>query len=220
MKKKTGLIIFLLLLIAVVCYIIYDELPSKYTKLEESFEGFMGKSLFRFEFEKSPLHNNYYGATGTGKTYFVRHYLKLYLDQEGPSALVFERASGLPQQKQKQIVIICRDEKDWIDPETGEPYAGFDMGDINMITMKNILRFKNKVFVLDDIGDKFNRDIVHYFTEGRNKNIQMIVMCHKPAHINNMARMNCGTIYITTYSGADLFQILIPHIIASMTSMV
>ena len=75
-----------------------------------------------------------------------------------------------------------------------------------MMTMKNILTFKNSVVVLGDIGDKFNKDIVHYFTEGRNKNIQMIVVCHKPAQINNMARMNCDTIYITTYNGADLFQ--------------
>ena len=65
-------------------------------------------------------------------------------------------------------------------PKTGVPYAGFEMGDINIITMKNILKFQNSVIVLDDMGDKFNKDIVYYFTEGRNKNIQMIVMCHKP----------------------------------------
>ena len=34
----------------------------------------------------------------------------------------------------------------------------------------------------------------------------MIVMCHKPAQINNMARMSCDTIFITTYNGADLFK--------------
>ena len=34
----------------------------------------------------------------------------------------------------------------------------------------------------------------------------MIVMCHKPAQIENMARMNCNTIYITTHNGADLFK--------------
>ena len=27
----------------------------------------------------------------------------------------------------------------------------------------------------------------------------MLVICHKPAQIDNMARMNCDTIYITTY---------------------
>ena len=72
--------------------------------------------------------------------------------------------------------------------------------------MKNILKFKNSVIVLDDMGDKFNKDIVNCFTEGRNKNIQMIVMCHKPAQIGNVARMNCDTVYITTYNGADLFK--------------
>ena len=34
----------------------------------------------------------------------------------------------------------------------------------------------------------------------------MIVLCHKPAQINNMSGMNCDTIYITTYNGPDLFQ--------------
>ena len=81
-------------------------------------------------------------------------------------------------QKQKQIIIVCKDEKDWIDHKTGAPYAGFEKGDINMMTMKNILKFENSVIVLDDMGDKFDKDIVYYFTEGRNKNIQMIVMCH------------------------------------------
>ena len=64
------------------------------------------------------------------------------------------------------------------------------MGDINMITMKNILKFQNSVIVLDDMGDKINKDIIYYFTEGRNENIQMIVMCHKPAQIDIMAGMN------------------------------
>ena len=45
---ERGLIIFIILLIAVVFYIIYDELPSKYTKLEERFEGLVSKSLVRF----------------------------------------------------------------------------------------------------------------------------------------------------------------------------
>ena len=67
------------------------------------------------------------------------------------------------------------------------------MGDINIVTIKNILKFQNKVIVLDDLGDKFIRGIVYYFTEGRNNNIQLIVMCYKPAQIENMARMNCDT---------------------------
>ena len=31
----------------------------------------------------------------------------------------------------------------------------------------------------------------------------MIVMCHKPAQIENMARMTCDNIFITTFNVAD-----------------
>ena len=56
------------------------------------------------------------------------------------------------------------------------------------------------------MGDKLNKDIAYYFTDGRHYNIQMIVMCHKPAQIINKARMSCDTIYLTTNNGADLFK--------------
>ena len=75
-----------------------------------------------------------------------------------------------------------------------------------MITSKNKSKFKDSVIVLDDMGDKLNKDMAYYFTEGRHYNIQMIVMCHKPAQITNAARMSCDTIYLATYSGADLFK--------------
>ena len=75
-----------------------------------------------------------------------------------------------------------------------------------MITSKNKSIFKDSVIVLDDMGDKLNKDIAYYFTEGRHYNIQKIVMCHKPAQIIKTARMCCDTIYLTTYNGADLFK--------------
>ena len=55
--------------------------------------------------------------------------------------------------------------KGWIDSETGAPYAGFEMGDMNLITKKNILKFQNGVIVLDDMGDKFNEDIVFFILQ-------------------------------------------------------
>ena len=76
-----------------------------------------------------------------------------------------------------------------------------------MNTSKKKSKFKDSVIVLDDMGDKLNKDIAHNFTEGRHCNNQMIVMCHKPAQINNTARMSCDTIYLTIYNGADLFKI-------------
>ena len=41
---ETGSAVIIFFLIGI-CYIIYDSIPSKYTKLEESFGGFMNRSL-------------------------------------------------------------------------------------------------------------------------------------------------------------------------------
>ena len=46
----------------------------------------MNRSLVGFEYEKSPLHTIVYGGTGTGKTYFIRQYLKLYSVQNQDQA--------------------------------------------------------------------------------------------------------------------------------------
>ena len=102
-------------------------------------------------------------------------------------------------------MITGKDERDWINPETGKPYAEFNMCDRNMITAKNMPNFKDSVSVLDDMGIKLNGVMAFCFTEGRHHNIQMIVMCHKTAQIINTARMSCDTIYSTNYNGADLF---------------
>ena len=46
------------------------------------------------------------------------------------------------------------------------------------------------------MGDRLNKDIAYYFTEGRHYYyFQMIIMCHKPAQKINTARMSCD-IYI------------------------
>ena len=64
---ETGSAVIIFIFLIGICCIIYDSLPSKYTKLEESFGGFINRSLVRFEYEKSPLHTIVYGGTGTGK---------------------------------------------------------------------------------------------------------------------------------------------------------
>ena len=202
METGSSVIIFIFLI--GICYIIYYSIPSKYTKLEEGFGGFKNRSLIRFEQEKSPLPTIVYGGTGTGKTYFIRQYLKLYLDQnqnqnEGQN-------QNQDQDQAKSMIIVCKDDRDWIDLGTGEFHIGFNTCYINMITSKNKSKFKDSVIVLDDMGDKLNKDIAYYFTEGRHYNIQMIVMCHKSAQIINTARMSCDLIYLTTYNGADLFK--------------
>ena len=173
---ETGIAVIIFIFLIGICYIIYDSIPSKYSKLG-SFGGFMNRSLVRFEYEKAPLHTIVYGGTGTGKTYFIKQYLKLYLDPRTDS--VCGKPSGYTDQNQNQdqaknIIIVCKDDRDWIDPETGEFFIGFNTCDINMITSKIKSKFKDSVIVLDDMGDKLNKDIACYFTEGRHYNIQML----------------------------------------------
>ena len=181
----------------------------------------MNRSLVRFEYEKSPLHTIVYGGTGTGKTYFFRQYLKLYSDQDQDQVKDQDPRNGYTDQNQdgeawsethrdqdrdqdqnqdkaqnqsKNIVIVCEDDRDWIDPESNKFYTGFNKFDINMITKNSMHKFQNCVIALDDMGDRLNKDITYYFSEGRHYNIQMIVMGHKPAQIFNTARMSCDTI--------------------------
>ena len=174
-----GGIFLIFIIIITICFIFYNSIPSKYTKLEESFGEFMNRSLVRFEYEKSPLHTIVYGGTGTGKTFYIRQYLKLYLDP--PSGYIDQnhyQDQDKDQQQAKNIIIWCKDDIDWIDPETGKFFIRFNKCDINMITSKNKSKFKDSVIVLDDMGDKL-MDIAFYFAEGRHYNIQMIVMCNQ-----------------------------------------
>ena len=63
-----------------------------------------------------------YGGTGTGKTYFIRQYLKLYLDPGSGYTDQNQNQDQNQDQNQEQaknITIVCKDDKDWIDPDTG-----------------------------------------------------------------------------------------------------
>ena len=139
---KCGILFFLIIIIGIT-YMIYDSIPSKYTKLEESFGGFMNRSLVRFEYEKSPLHTIVYDGTGTGKTYFIRQYLKLYSlqnqdqdqkqnqnqDQNQDRNQKQNQNQDQNQNQAKNIVIECKDDRDWIDSES----KSFILGLINVI---------------------------------------------------------------------------------------
>ena len=103
---KRGILFFLIIIIGI-CYLLYDSIPSKYTKLEESFGGFMNRNLVRSEYEKSPLHTIVYGGTGTGKTYLIRQYLKLYSIQNQDQ----NQNQGQNQNQAKNIVIVCKDDR-------------------------------------------------------------------------------------------------------------
>ena len=63
------------------------------------------------------------------------------------------------QQQAKKIVIVCKDDREWIDPEIGEYYIGVNKCDVNMITSKNKSKIEDCVIVLDDMGDKLSKVI-------------------------------------------------------------
>ena len=126
---ETGSAVIIFIFLIRICYI-YVSIPSKYKKLEKSFGKFLNRSPIRFEYEKSPLPTFVYGGTGTGKTYFIRQYLKLHLHQNQ------DQNQNQNQQQAKNIIIVCKDDRDWMDPETGEFHVGFNTCDLNMITSK------------------------------------------------------------------------------------
>ena len=160
-----GGILFFLITICVICFKIFDSISIQYTKLEESFGGFMNRSLVRFEYEKSPLHTIVYGGIGTGKTYFIRQYLKLYSVQNQDQKQ--DQNQDQNQDQAKNIVIVCKGDRVWIDPESNNFYTGFYKCDINMITKNNMHKFQSCVIVLGGMGDMLNKDIAYCFTEGR-----------------------------------------------------
>ena len=65
MDKGSRLFIFIIII--GFCFIFYNSIASKYTKLEENFCGFMNRSLLRFENEKSPLHTIVHGELAQEK---------------------------------------------------------------------------------------------------------------------------------------------------------
>ena len=57
----------------------------------------------------------------------------------------------------KQKVIVCKDEKDWIDLEIGQVDELKNMCNIYQITSRNISEFENCVIVPDDMRDRSSR---------------------------------------------------------------
>ena len=77
------------------------------------------------------------------------------------------------QTNDKNKIIVCKDERDWIDPESNLIYKGFKKFYIKMITSTIMSKFKDIAIVPDDMCE-LNNDIAYYFTEVTNYNIQMI----------------------------------------------
>ena len=92
----------------------------------------------------------------------AKQHFKLYLDPRSgytDQNQNKDQNQNQNQQQAKNLIIVCKDDRDWKDPDTGEFYIGFNTCDINKTTSKNNSKFKDSVIVLDDMGDKLNKDI-------------------------------------------------------------
>ena len=67
---------------------------------------------------------------------------------------------------------------------------------MNDFTADNLKIFIDCVLVIDDLVEQLNGKIKQFFSTGRHFKSQMIVMCHKPAELDNMACASADTIYI------------------------
>ena len=81
----------------------------------------------------------------------LKQYLKLYQDQEQEHKQD-QDIKDLVEHDRRSIIIVCKDERDWIIPETGKTYSDFNICGINMITSKNVHVFHDSVIVLHDMG--------------------------------------------------------------------
>ena len=58
--------------------------------------------------------------------------------------------------------------------------------------------FRISLIVLDDVaGEQKAKQKVLYDTAGRHDALQVITVCHKACHIDNLCRISTLTIYIT-----------------------
>ena len=88
-----GNIIFIIIILFVFAFNIYDSVPSKYYAVKK-IKGYDEKALKEFEYQKFSLHIVHCGS-GTGKTYFVEQYLEIYKEEERP------------------IIVVCQDNSNW-----------------------------------------------------------------------------------------------------------
>ena len=118
-----------------------------------------------------------YGKSGTGKTYFISRYVR-----------------------DKECIIFCKDNTEW------EGYNNvYGINDLKYL--KNMDAFKNKILVLDDLGNYINQtDMSELFTYGRHINTQVIVLGHKAKDVDNKIRGNINIFYVTVGNNKMFFD--------------
>ena len=119
-----------------------------------------------------------YGASGSGKTHFIKSYIK-----------------------NKDITVFCKDQSEW-KLITNNIYS---QNDLHML--KDVTTFINKIVILDDLGNHLKqKDLSELFTFGRHNNTLVIVLAHKAKDVDNKIRSNINSIYITVNNNRIFFD--------------
>ena len=190
------LLIFVIGIILIIWSIIIVKYVSShpYQHLLNEFNNFKG-----FPLKNIPLNNNdngelrpkainrsenshmlVYGQSGSGKTTFIKHYIK-NIDK---------------------FIIFTLSMDDWENKENIFDLSSFP----NLIN--NIDQINSYTIVIDDAGNnKELKELVSkLFTIGRHHNIQVIYVAHDVVDINPKSRGNIQEIYVTIANTSEFFS--------------
>ena len=122
-----------------------------------------------------------YGQSGSGKTTFIKHYIKNI----------------------NNVLIFTLSFDDW--PSTHENV--FNLDNLQNL-INNIDQINGYTIVIDDAGNnKELKELVSkLFTIGRHHNIQVIYVAHDVVDINPKSRGNIQEIYVTIANTSEFFS--------------
>ena len=181
------IIIILFIIIFIVDYFnIFNHMKmNKLTQEIEdalNFEGFPISIQQSEEVESEVIDKNnnthilLFGGSDTGKTYFIKEYLK---------------KNNIIKYK-----VFCLDDKEW--PKDVIEY------DINKLIDLEYLQ--DHTVILDDQGNKkLDKQVANIITNGRHLNIQVIFLAHLSTDVNPKSRNNVREIFITTGNSKNFY---------------
>ncbi|CAC5390210.1 unnamed protein product [Mytilus coruscus] len=117
-----------------------------------------------------------FGGSETGKTYFIKKYLK---------------KNNITKYK-----VFCLDDDEW--PKEVVAY--------NLEKLKDLEYLRDHTIILDDQGSqKLDKQVANIISKGRHFNIQLVFLAHLSTDLNTKSRNNVKEIYITTGNSTKFF---------------
>ena len=121
-----------------------------------------------------------YGTTGSGKTYYIKRWLK----EKNMSFMVYTPETHYVEWKGSEKFIVRDNDFTKID------------------------QVKNKVVILDDMESltRHEQEVVNLFLQGRHRKLIGIIVAHSPKTINNQIRQNSARLVIMSTNTMEMFK--------------